>query len=95
MPCPVQYRHTAGSGKLALPAYAPADSRRQDQGLWTGPERAWLASLELAAATPQGIVEDCCGLLDALATPIVRLEREPTPEKAITGGALAFCMSLQ
>jgi transposase len=52
--------------------------------LWTGPGRAWLADLELPA-TPRGIIQDCCGLLDALATPIARLEREiyglasPTP----------------
>jgi len=43
--------------------------------LWTGPGRAWLADLELPA-TPRGIIQDCCGLLDALATPIGRLERE-------------------
>jgi transposase len=38
----------------------------QDRGLWTGPGRAWLASLELPAM-PRAIVQDCCGLLDALA----------------------------
>ena len=43
--------------------------------LWTGPGRAWLAGLELPA-TPRGIIQDCCGLLDALATPIARLEQE-------------------
>lgn len=47
----------------------------EDQLLWTGPGRAWLADLELPA-TPRGIIQDCCGLLDALATPIARLERE-------------------
>jgi transposase len=47
----------------------------EDRGLWTGPGRAWLASLELPAI-PRAIVEDCCGLLDALAPPIARLERE-------------------
>jgi transposase len=47
----------------------------EDRGLWTGPGRAWLAALELPP-TPRAIVEDCCGLLDALATPIGRLERE-------------------
>jgi transposase len=47
----------------------------EDQILWTGPGRAWLADLELPA-TPRGIIQDCCGLLDALATPIARLERE-------------------
>jgi Transposase IS116/IS110/IS902 family len=47
----------------------------QDQVLWTGPGRAWLADLELPPI-PQGIIEDCCGLLDTLATPIARLEGE-------------------
>jgi transposase len=47
----------------------------EDRILWTGPGRAWLASLELPP-TPRAIIKDCCGLLDALATPIARLERE-------------------
>jgi transposase len=47
----------------------------EDRILWTGPGRAWLASLQLPAI-PRAIVEDCCGLLDALATPIARLERQ-------------------
>jgi transposase len=48
---------------------------REDQSLWTGPGRGWLADLELPPI-PRAIIEDCCGLLDALATPIGRLERE-------------------
>jgi transposase len=47
----------------------------EDQSLWTGPGQAWLASLELPP-TPRVIIQDCCGLLDALATPIGRLERQ-------------------
>jgi transposase len=47
----------------------------EDQILWTGRGRAWLADLELPPI-PRAIVEDCCGLLDALATPIARLERQ-------------------
>jgi transposase len=47
----------------------------KDQSVWTGPGRAWLASLELPP-TPRVIIEDCCGLLDALATPTGRLERQ-------------------
>ncbi|HKO84834.1 MAG TPA: transposase [Actinomycetota bacterium] len=43
--------------------------------LWTGPGRAWLADLELPPS-PRAIIQDCCGLLDALAAPIARLERE-------------------
>jgi transposase len=46
----------------------------EDRGLWTGPGRAWLASLGLPAMPP-AIVQDCCGLLDAW-PPIARLERE-------------------
>jgi transposase len=48
---------------------------RDHSSLWTGPGRAWLAGLELPA-TPRGIIRDCCGLLDALATPIARLDHE-------------------
>jgi transposase len=56
----------------------------EDRILWSRAGRAWLADLELPA-TPRAIIQDCCGLLDALATPIARLEREiaalasPTP----------------
>jgi transposase len=46
-----------------------------DRGRWTGPGRAWLADLELPPI-PRAIIEDCWGLLDALAPPIGRLERE-------------------
>ncbi|HEY3140545.1 MAG TPA: IS110 family transposase [Acidimicrobiales bacterium] len=47
----------------------------EDRILWTRPGRAWLADLELPP-TPRAIVEDCCGLLDALAIPIGRLESQ-------------------
>jgi transposase len=47
----------------------------EDQILWTGPGRAWLAALELPPI-PRAIIKDCCGLLDALATPIAGLERQ-------------------
>jgi transposase len=47
----------------------------EDRGLWTGPGRAWLAGLALPPV-PREVVDDGCGLLDALATPIARLERE-------------------
>jgi transposase len=50
---------------------------REDQNLWTGPGRAWLADLALPP-TPRAIIQDCCGLLDTLAIPIGRLEREIT-----------------
>jgi transposase len=41
----------------------------EDRILWTGSGRAWLADLELPS-TPRAIIQDCCGLLDALAAPI-------------------------
>ena len=47
----------------------------EDQVLWTGPGRAWLADLALPP-TPRAIIQDGCGLLDTLATPIARLEGE-------------------
>jgi transposase len=43
--------------------------------LWTAPGRAWLAALDLPLV-PQAIIDDCCGLIDTLAGPIGRLERE-------------------
>jgi transposase len=45
--------------------------------LWTAAGRAWLAALELPPVARE-IVEDCCALIDTLATPIGRLEREVT-----------------
>ena len=47
----------------------------ESSSLWTAPGRAWLASLDLPP-TPRAIIGDCGGLLDALATPVARLERE-------------------
>src|SRR6266542_1881546 len=48
---------------------------REHSSLWTAAGRAWLAALQLPPV-PRQIVEDCCGLIDTLATPIARLERE-------------------
>src|SRR6266566_4628267 len=47
----------------------------QPASLWTTAGRAWLAALELPPV-PRQIVDDCCGLIDTLAEPIARLERE-------------------
>jgi transposase len=47
----------------------------EDRGRWTGPGRAGLADLELPPI-PGGIIQDCGGLLDALATPIGRLDHQ-------------------
>ena len=47
----------------------------EDQVLWAGPGRAWLADLALPPI-PRAIIQDCCGLLDTLAIPIARLEGE-------------------
>ena len=55
--------------------------------------RAGLAGQPRAAAHPRAILQDCCGLLDALATPIPRLEREidalakPDPRSGPHGAA--------
>jgi transposase len=43
--------------------------------LWTQAGWAWLAALELPPV-PWEVVDDCCGLIDTLATPIGRLERQ-------------------
>ena len=43
--------------------------------LWDGPGRKWLAGLELPAVERE-VVEDLCGLLDAMEIPITRLERQ-------------------
>jgi transposase len=53
---------------------------REDQILWTGPGRAWLAELELPPI-PRAIIQDCCGLLDALATPPAWKGRSPALAK--------------
>jgi transposase len=53
----------------------PTAASAKTGAYWTGPGRAWLADLELPPI-PRAIIQDCCGLLDALATPIGRLERE-------------------
>jgi len=50
---------------------------REHSSLWTAAGRAWLAALELPPVARQ-IVEDCCRVIDTLATPIGRLEREVT-----------------
>jgi transposase len=44
-------------------------------GCWSGPGRAWLASLELPAAS-QEVIEDDLALIDALQVPIDRLDQE-------------------
>ena len=44
-------------------------------GCWSGPGRAWLASLELPAASRE-VIEDDLGLIDALQQPIDRLDWE-------------------
>jgi transposase len=63
------------SGKNRVQAVLADRGIGEDQILWTGPGRAWLASLELPAI-PRAILQDSCGLLDALAPPIGRLERQ-------------------
>jgi transposase len=43
--------------------------------VWAAPGRAWLEALDLPPI-PRAIIDDYCGVLDALASPIARLERE-------------------
>ena len=45
------------------------------EGCWTGPGRAWLASLELPAVSRQ-VIDDALALIDAVQAPIDRLDRE-------------------
>jgi transposase len=45
------------------------------QGCWSGPGRAWLASLELPAASRQ-VLDDGLAVMDALQQPIDRLDQE-------------------
>src|SRR5687768_17579959 len=74
-------RHRAGLIRLSTGLKNRVHAVLADRGisarssLWTAPGRTWLAALDLPA-TPCGIIQDCCGLLDALATPIARLDRE-------------------
>ena len=49
-------------------------------GCWSGPGRAWLASLELPAASRE-VIEDDLALIDALQQPIDRLDGESAPAR--------------
>jgi len=74
-------RHRASLVRLATGLKNRVHAVLADRGisarssLWTTPGRAWLTALELPP-TPRAIIEDCCGVLDTLATPIARLDRE-------------------
>jgi transposase len=54
------------AGKHRVHAVLADRGIREDRILWTGPGRAWLAGLDLPAI-PRAIIQDCGGLLDALA----------------------------
>jgi transposase len=45
------------------------------EGCWSGPGRAWLASLELPAVSRE-VIDDALALIDALQEPIDRLDQE-------------------
>src|SRR5881396_1219212 len=45
------------------------------EGCWSGPGRAWLAGLDLPAASRE-VIEDCLAMIDALQAPIDRLDGE-------------------
>src|SRR5215470_1728208 len=71
-----------GAGAAADPAAQPDHAivadygyDRPGGGYWTGPGRAWLASLELPAVSRE-LVEDDLGLIDALQERIDRLDWE-------------------
>jgi transposase len=72
-------RHRASLVRLATGLKNRVRAVLADRGisppwsLWATPGRAWLQALELPP-TPRAIVEDCCGVLDTLASPIARLE---------------------
>ncbi len=55
-------------------------------GCWSGPGRAWLASLELPAASRE-VIEDGLALIDALQLPIDRLDREVRQHARPTRGS--------
>jgi transposase len=74
-------RHRASLVRLSTGLKNRVHAVLADQGiaerssLWTAPGRGWLADLALPPI-PRAILQDCCGLLDALAIPIGRLEGE-------------------
>jgi transposase len=74
-------RHRAGLSRLSTGLKNRVHAVLADRGvaarssLWTAPGRTWLADLELPPIQ-RAIIQDCCGLLDALTTPIARLEGE-------------------
>jgi transposase len=74
-------RHRASLVRASTACKSRVHAMLADRGiperssLWTGPGRAWLAGLALPPIARE-VVNDCCGLLDALATPIARLEQE-------------------
>src|SRR6266511_3135924 len=74
-------RHRASLVRLATGLKNRVHAVLADRGipprssLWATPGRTWLAALDLPP-TPRAIIDDCCGGLDALATPIARLEGE-------------------
>jgi transposase len=78
---PALLRHRASLVRSSTACKSRVHAVLADRGiperssLWTGPGRAWLQALPLPPI-PREVVDDCCGLLDALATPIARLERE-------------------
>jgi len=74
-------RHRAGLIRLRTTVKSRIRAVLADRGiaapaaLWEGPGRAWLTEVELPD-TERGVVEDLCGLLDAIVEPIARVERE-------------------
>jgi transposase len=74
-------RHRASLVRLSTSLKNRVHAVLADRGIparssvWAAPGRAWLEALDLPPI-PRAIIDDCCGVLDALASPIARLERE-------------------
>jgi transposase len=74
-------RHRAWLGRIVTAAKCRVHAVLADRGvqlterLWTTAGRAWLTDLALPAVQ-RTIVDDCCGLIDAIGPLVARLERD-------------------
>ena len=74
-------RHRAWLGRIVTAAKCRVHAVLADRGvqlterLWTTAGRAWLTDLDLPAVQ-RTIVDDCCGLIDAIGPLVARLERD-------------------
>jgi transposase len=74
-------RHRAWLGRIVTAAKCRVHAVLADRGvqlterLWTTAGRAWLTNLALPAVQ-RTIIDDCCGLIDAITPLVARLERD-------------------